>query len=440
MKLRNPLIVVITSLLIGLHAPVSAGTGEEEAEQAARAELQAQLESDYKEALTQVEKQRREAEATMEKAREQLQQASEQQKRSEEEKTRVRAAESAEMARMHEELSHARRELQETSREIARVNREVARARAISDSSSYEYRTQERPVLGVILGETNEVGVMVLGVSPDGPAERAGIEQGDFIIALGGRVLAATDESGNALSGLNIALEDIKAGEPVIVSVERDDKTIDLTVVPEVREPLGWHTITRFPSAPESPDSPGRVVTVERIVVPEIDTEALTEQIEQIRIEVDERRRLMKIREPAHGEYEIELHDMSELGDLALHEANIWFGLPMTQGLKLAEIDADLGSYFKTDRGVLVLKAKADNDLQLKSGDVIMKVGDTDVNSPSDFMRTLREFEEGQELHINIKRDRKDKTLKTIMPEERLSFISPFINQTHSFKITHHND
>jgi C-terminal processing protease CtpA/Prc len=418
MKLRDLLIALITSLLLGFHAPVSAGTSEEEAEQAARAELQAQLESDYREALTQVEKQRREAEATMEKAREQLEQASEQQKRSEEEKTRVRAAESAEMARMHEELSHARRELQQTSREIARVNREVARARASSDSSSYGYSTQERPVLGVILGEANEVGVKILGVSPDGPAERAGIEQGDFIIALGGRVLAATDESGNALSGLNIALEDIKAGEPVIVSVERDDKTIDLSVVPEVREPLGWHTITRFPSAPESPGSPGR----------------------QIRVEVDERRRMMKIREPAHGEYEIELHDMSELGDLALHEANIWFGLPMTQGLKLAEIDADLGSYFKTDRGVLVLKAKADNDLQLQSGDVILKVGDTDVNSPSDFMRTLREFEEGQELHINVKRDGKDKTLKTIMPEDRLSFISPLINQTHSFKFTHQSD
>jgi C-terminal processing protease CtpA/Prc len=440
MKLRDLLIALITSLLLGFHAPVSAGTSEEEAEQAARAELQAQLESDYREALTQVEKQRREAEATMEKAREQLEQASEQQKRSEEEKTRVRAAESAEMARMHEELSHARRELQQTSREIARVNREVARARASSDSSSYGYSTQERPVLGVILGEANEVGVKILGVSPDGPAERAGIEQGDFIIALGGRVLAATDESGNALSGLNIALEDIKAGEPVIVSVERDDKTIDLSVVPEVREPLGWHTITRFPSAPESPGSPGRMVTVERIVVPEIDTEALAEQIEQIRVEVDERRRMMKIREPAHGEYEIELHDMSELGDLALHEANIWFGLPMTQGLKLAEIDADLGSYFKTDRGVLVLKAKTDNELQLKSGDVILKVGDTDVNSPSDFMRTLREFEEGQELHIDVKRDGKDKTLKTIMPEDRLSFIAPLINQTHSFKFTHHND
>ena len=440
MKLRDPLIVLITFLLLGLSPPATAGPGEEKAEQAAKAELQAQLESDYKEALAQVEKQRHEAEATMEKAREQLQLASRQKESSEEEQTKARAAQTAEMARMHEELNHARRELQETSREIARVNREVARARARGESSSYVYRTHERPILGVILGESNEVGVEVLGVSPDGPSERAGIEQGDFIIALGGRVLAATDESGNALSGLNIALQDLKAGEPVIVSLERDDKTIELSVVPEVREPLGWHTITRFPSAPESPESPGRVVRVERIVVPEIDTEALAEQIEQIRIEVDDRRRLMEIREPTHHEYEIELHDMSELGNLALHETNIWFGLPMTQGLKLAEIDADLGAYFKTDRGVLVLKAKADNDLQLKSGDVILKVGDTDVNSPSEFMRTLREFEEGQELQINIKRDRKDKTLETVMPENRLSFISPMINQSHSFKFNHHSN
>ena len=219
MKLRDPLIVLITSLLFGLSMPASAGADQEEAEQAARAESQAQLASDYKEALAQVEKQRHEAEATMEKAHEQLQQASQQQKRSVEEQTKARATQSAEMERMHEELKRARRELQETSREIARVNREVARARAGSGSSSHGYRTQNRPVLGVILGESDDVGVKVLGVSPDGPAERAGIEQGDFIIALGGRVLAATDESGNVLSGLNIALEDIKAGEPVIVFV-----------------------------------------------------------------------------------------------------------------------------------------------------------------------------------------------------------------------------
>jgi len=454
MKFRDPLIVLFTTLLIGLSPAANAAASDEDArepavqaaEQAAKAE-QARLAAEQEKALGQVEKQRHEAQVTMERAREHLHEISEQQARSAEESVKASEAQRAELAEMQEELNQARRELRETSREIARVNREVAQARAGSGSSGFAYNISARPVLGVILGEPDEVGIKVLGVSPDGPSERAGIQQGDVIIALGGRVLSAVDESGDVSKGIKIALNDIKVKEPVIVSVERGDKTLDLTVIPEVREPLGWHTITRFPTAPRDvtePSAPGEVITIERIVVPEIDTEALAEQIEQIRVNIDERRMLMTSRAPAaHGEdheYEIEFHDMSEMGDFALHDANMWFGLPMTQGLKLAEIDPGLGEYFKTDRGVLVLKARADNDLQLQSGDVILQVGDAEVNSPAEFMRTLRDFESGEELSIDIKRDRKSKTLKAVMPDRRTSFFAPEISTTHSVRISHERD
>jgi len=434
MRNRKPLIVLCTVLLATLSPLATAGAGDEAATKAEQAELQAQLKADYVNALVQAKEQQHAAEASMETAREQLRLSSEQRAQSAEESTRAHAAHAAEIAEMHEALDHARRQLSETSREVARVNREVARARISSESSGFIYRTSVRPVIGVILGDADDIGVKVLGVSPDGPSERAGIQQGDVIIAFDGRVLAAVDESDNARDGLSIAMRDIKADVPIIVSVERGDATIDLTVVPEVREPLGWHTVTRFPSAPESPHE---VISIERIVVPEIDTEALTEQIEQIRIEIAARGELMSTRELVpHDGFEFEFHDMSELGDLALHEANIWFGLPMTQGLKLAEIDSGLGEYFKTDRGVLVLKARTDNDLQLESGDVILQVGGTEVNSPAEFMRALREFESGEELVMDIKRDRKNKTLKTMMPERRTSFYAPEISTTHTVRIT----
>ncbi len=108
----------------------------------------------------------------------------------------------------------------------------------------------------------------------------------------------------------------------------------------------------------------------------------------------------------------------------------------MAQGLRLAEIDPGLGEYFKTDRGVLVLKAKEDNDLQLKPGDVILQVGETEVNSPAEFMRALRGFESGDELEMNIKRKRKDHTLKMIMPQNRTSFFAPHDAETHSYTIS----
>jgi C-terminal processing protease CtpA/Prc len=442
MKYRNTLIVLGTALLLGLSITAIAATEEEAAIQAEEKELQAQLQAEYEKAMSVAKRERQAAEDSIVKARAQLHQVSEQQKVKSKESTKARAAQQAEMTKMHEELNHARRQLRETSREIARVNREVSRARSARHTTSFVYSTSDRPVIGVILGDADDVGVRVLGVSPDGPSERAGIKQGDVIVAVGGRVLAAIDESGNARDGLRVALHDIKPDEPLIISVERDEQTLDLTVVPEIREPLTRQFITRFPTAPTEPGAPEKVITIERIVVPEIDTAALAEQIEQIRVQVDERRALREVMrvEPVDGEYEFEFHEMSEMGDFALHDANVWFGLPMARGLKLAEIDSDLGEYFKTDRGVLVLKARADNDLQLESGDVILQVGDTEVNSPAEFMRALRGFHSGDEFEIDIKRKRKDRTLKTVMPENRTSFFNSGDGETHTFTITTHSN
>jgi len=164
----------------------------------------------------------------------------------------------------------------------------------------------------------------------------------------------------------------------------------------------------------------------------------MTAQIEQMRVEIDKRRAVMDLGSvaPIEGEYEFEFYDMSEMGNFALHDANLWFGLPMTEGLKLAEIDPGLGEYFKTDRGVLVLKARQDNGLQLESGDVILQVGETEVNSPAEFMRALRGFESGAELEIDIKRKRKDHTLKAVMPENQTGFFAPADGETHTYTIS----
>ena len=408
------------------------------------AEKQAKLEAEYRQALESVEQERVAADIAVRNAREQLETVSEKQHQAAAQSTAELAKQDAKLAKMHEELNRARQQLSESSREIARVNREVARKRSRSTSRKFVIHSSSQPVIGLVLGDDSDVGIEILGVSPDGPSERAGIKQGDVIIAMDGRVLAAVDESGNVKNGLSIIMEDIEANEPVVVSVERGSETIDLIVVPEVREPLAWHSVSRFSSAPSAPTAVGDVVRVERIVVPEINTEALNEQIEKIRIDIEGSRLVMEARrgdlEHSELDYEFEVHELSEMGNFALHDANVWFGMPMTKGLKLAEMDAELGEYFKTDRGVLVLKAMEDNDLQLKSGDVILQVGDTEVNSPAEFMRALREFDSGQELNIDIKRERKNKSLKTTMPDERTSFFAPQVNTNYRVLVTTNTD
>jgi len=463
MKIRFIPVMVSAAFLICASNFASASTEDEAREKAAEQQQQQQLEAEYQKAMSEAEKQRQKAEASLQNARAQLEQVNRQRELSEKEKTEARAAREAEMAKMNEDLDRARRELQETSRELARVNREIARERSRQHATSFVFRTSEKPVIGVILGPADNGGVEILGVSPDGPSDRGGVKKGDIIVAVDGRKLTAIGGAQDSRDSLRIALKDIEAEKPVVISVERAGKPLDLTVVPEVREPLTWQTITRFqsapeapsvPSAPDSPSAPGtpaapaapsapaaageKVYTIEHIVVPEIDTEALSAQIDRMRVDIDKRRAVSEALRaaPADGAWDIEFDELSELGSIALQDADVWFGLPLAQGLQLAEVDAGLGEYFKTDRGVLVLKARTDNQLQLKPGDVVLKVGETQVNTPAEFMRALRGFDAGDELVMAIKRDRKDRTLKTVMPDNRNSFLFPIGETAFSYGFT----
>lgn len=460
MKYRNILAIVSAAFLLGAANVASAAAEDDAKARAAEQQQQERLEAEYGKAMAEAERQQQKAEASLQNAREQLEQASRQRELSAKEKAEARAAREAEMAKMNEELDRARRELQETSRELARVNREIARARSERHATNFVIRTSEKPVIGVILGPADEGGVEILGVSPDGPSERGGLKKGDIIVAVDGRKLSSISDARDPRENLRIALKDMQAEKPLLISVKRDGKDMDLTVVPQVREPLTWQTITRFQTAPEAPSAPSapeaptapaapaapaaneKVYTIEHIVVPEIDTEALSTQIEQMRADIDKRRAVREALRaaPVDGTWNIEFDEFSELGNLALQDADVWFGLPLTQGLQLAEVEPGLGEYFKTDRGVLVLKARADNELQLEPGDVILKVGDTEVNTPAEFMRAMRGFDAGDELVMDIKRERKNRTLKAVMPDNRNSFLFPADGTAYTYSFTTSNE
>jgi membrane-associated protease RseP (regulator of RpoE activity) len=304
----------------------------------------------------------------------------------------------------------------------------------------------DRAVIGVVLGDADSSGVPILGVSPDGPSDRAGLQQGDIIVAMMGQPITNVDQK-SSREVLGEVMEGVKVGDEIIITVDRNDESIDYTVVADKREPFSWQSIVRLPSVPRvatrvikaAPAAPGAPMVIERINIPEIDVEELRVQVERIREEVDHARVVIESGQNiqygySHGEddFEFEFESLSEMGDGALREANIWFGLPATQGLKLAEIDEGLGEYFKTDRGVLVLEAREDNDLQLKSGDVILQVGGKSVDKPSDVMRALRDWDPGVTIELDIKRNRKDQTLDIVLPESKFSYeFAPSADNIH---------
>jgi S1-C subfamily serine protease len=73
---------------------------------------------------------------------------------------------------------------------------------------------------------TAESGVVVLSVENDSPAQRAGIREGDVIIALGGKPVAGIDD-------LHRLLTDVPAGARIELVILRRTEKLSVRVVPE---------------------------------------------------------------------------------------------------------------------------------------------------------------------------------------------------------------
>jgi S1-C subfamily serine protease len=415
--------VLLSALLCPVWAAVAPTPEESEArlaqEEQVRAEYEAMLEEAAR-ARAEAETARREAARAASKAREaaRLNEALARERNRElqgqaEELQRERAMREEEMARVQEELSRAHRELREASREIARAHREVAR-RDNDHRIVRQINLGDQAVLGVVLGRETGTGVEIIGVSPGGPADRAGLQAGDVLISIRGESLANSGD-GAPIPGRETVyrvMSDTEPGEELALVVDRDGESWTFDVTAEQREPSSWQTMIRIPEIPEAMEA--AQLAIEGIEIPEIDEEELNRRLQQINEELRTRKFLYLSPDTGEfsidetlafpGNFEFEIDELSDLADQALDEADIWFGLPHSQGLELAQINSGLGSYFETDRGVLVIRAREDNAYRLKSGDVVLDINATPVNSPADLMRALREIEPGSEIGRSCRR------------------------------------
>ena len=361
--------IVLAAVAFLICAPCALADGQAEAERAAAEAEYARVIEDAEKARAEAQNARREAEKVAERAREANRaRAAEAKERNalraerSKESARERAAREAEMERAREELSRAHRELREAQREVARAHRELS----VNDRAVRAVRLAnpgDRPVIGVVMGSETERGVELVGVSPDGPAETAGVEVGDVITAINGVDLAAAD--GGAKPEVFQVMETARAGDTIQLDVERDGNPMSFAVVAEVREPASWQSLVRIPeitTVERIEGVPGeRRIVIESTVVPEIDEEALAERMEILKERLTDKEIYLHgghLAPHVEGEYEFRFEEYSDLAGHAFDSANVWFGMPQGHGLELATINEGLGAYFKTDRGVLVLKAR----------------------------------------------------------------------------------
>ncbi len=240
-----------------------------------------------------------------------------------------------------------------------------------------------RARIGISLGGENQeqhadVGAYVQEVAEDSPAARAGVRAGDVIVAVDGhRLLQPLDpdierrlheDDMLPVERLMALAREWEAGEAVEIAYVRDGR--ENTVSMEAEE-------SRF----------------------------------GVRLgEVGDRLselgpRLERQLAPLRG----------QLGEWDSRDGNriVWegspgafvYGLGPTAGLELRTLNPDLGSYFGATEGVLVLEVDEDSTLGLRAGDVILTVGDRDVDDPADVRRILRSYDDGETVRFQVMRN-----------------------------------
>ena len=123
--------------------------------------------------------------------------------------------------------------------QIARLIGLIAQGLAASDSPpDYIQQSVKQPTtsgrlrayLGTIPDYAEEVqGVMLSGVGKDGPADKAGIKSRDVIVELAGKKI-------ENIYDYTQAIEALKIGEPVKMTVLRNDERVELEITPESRD------------------------------------------------------------------------------------------------------------------------------------------------------------------------------------------------------------
>jgi hypothetical protein len=214
---------------------------------------------------------------------------------------------------------------------------------------------------------SDKYGARIDGVTPGGPADKAGLKAGDIITKFNGtslvRASSGNDDEDESRPGTRLIelAHQLDTGDTVRLEYRRGSDTKSVTLVAdEVSYSMGdMGPMMRGFAMPKMPP-------------------------------------------------------MMMMGDgdgMAMCFGDAWCDLD------LVTINPDLGDYFGTKDGVLVIKAPADSGLPLKSGDVILSIGGRQPTSPGHAMRILRSYDAGESVSIEIMRHQKRQTLSWTVPE-----------------------
>lgn len=98
-------------------------------------------------------------------------------------------------------------------------------------------------------------------------------------------------------------------------------------------------------------------------------------------------------------------------------QGNFMFHRPLMD-MELASLTPRLGSYFGTDKGVLVVRAPANDALKLEDGDVILAIDGRQPSSGSHATRILGSYQPGEKIRLRVLRDHKTLEFEATLPDQ----------------------
>jgi hypothetical protein len=271
-------------------------------------------------------------------------------------------------------LEEAQTRMEQAAREIA-----ILSAQLVGDATTLALRsifeTEPRPMLGVNIGNSDDRGVPVLAVTPGGPADEAGLRAGDVLTRIDD-VALGDDPEASGSKKLTDKMRSVSADQEVTLRYLRQGNEEEVMVTPRELDPGEI-----FLAMEESGDF-------------DFDFEGL-EDLEQLR----HLESLSELKAMGPGPHRFILGGAGRWGDM-----------------ELVTLTPDLGGYFGTDEGLLVVRAPTDEALKLKDGDVILDIGGRKPSSPGHAMRILRSYESGESLSLGVIREQRRIRLDIELP------------------------
>ncbi|MFQ5608973.1 MAG: PDZ domain-containing protein [Woeseiaceae bacterium] len=285
---------------------------------------------------------------------------------------RVREIEARE-AEFAQKMLEAEERLAEAAAQVAELSQQ--RLPQIANLQRYVYDFSTKPRMGVTIEVTDEgtpvEGVRIIAVTPNSPADEAGLRTGDVLTAVNGETLSAE----NIMEANKILLDfmqGVEEGDTLDVEYLRDGKVGKLEVQPRIIGPQAYawagaegnFSMPQFPQLHVAPNG-----------------------LERYR----------------------------------LRFGSGWRG---TWGdMEVVELTEGLGRYFGIDKGLLIISAPDSNAFKLQEGDVILSIDGREPSSVNHCMRILSSYQPGEKLVFNIMRDKKRDTIEIEIPDDRTSQV-----------------